>query len=104
MITKDVLESYNMSNVPPHKLNLKINDICFIMRNLNKKEGLTNNTRVRIMYIGKNFVRVCTLNKYPKFFNIPRIRFNVNLPYGLKILDCPKHLIVSWKKGIFYFD
>ena len=88
MITKDVLESYNMSNVPPHKLNLKINDICFIMRNLNKKEGLTNNTRVRIMYIGKNFVRVCTLNKYPKFFNIPRIRFNVNLPYGKSFTMC----------------
>jgi hypothetical protein len=40
------------------------------------------------MFIGKNFVRVCTLNKYPKFFNIPRIRFNVNLPYGKSFTMC----------------
>ena len=53
------------------------------MRNLYKKQGLTNNTRVKIVKIHKYCIRVCTINtKYPKFFNIPRIRFNVKLPYG----------------------
>ena len=89
MITPHVLQSYNESNVPPHKLVLKVNDICFIMRNLNKKEGLTNNTRVRIIKISKYSIRVCTLNtNYPKYFNIPRIRFNVNLPYGTSYTMC----------------
>jgi ribonuclease R len=54
MITKDVLESYNMSNVPPHKLNLKVNDICFIMRNLNKKEGLFYDELNTLNIISKN--------------------------------------------------
>jgi len=83
MITTEVLNEYNVNNVPQHKLIFKVNDICFIMRNLFKKDGLTNNTRVRIVQIHKYIIRVCTLNtKNPKFFNIPRIRFNVNLPYG----------------------
>ena len=52
------------------------------MRNLHKKEGLTNNTRVRILNIRKYTIRVCTINtNNPKYFEIPRIRFNVNLPW-----------------------
>ena len=89
MITTEVLNEYNVNNVPTHKLILKVNDICFIMRNLFKKDGLTNNTRVRIVQIHKYIIRVCTLNtKNPRFFNIPRIRFNVNLPYGKSFTMC----------------
>jgi len=82
MLTPKVLNEYNANNVPPHELKLKVNDICFIMRNLHKKEGLTNNTRVRIVCIRKYTIRVCTINtKIPRFFEIPRIRFNVTLPW-----------------------
>ena len=83
MITKEVLNRYKENNVPVYELILKENDICFIMRNLFKKQGLTNNTRVRIVKINKYSIRVCTINsKYPKFFNVPRINFKVNLCYG----------------------
>ena len=74
MITKEVLESYNKHNVPHHKLKLKVNDICFIMRNLDKKKGLTNNTRVKITELKRFSIRVCTVDtEIPKFFLIPRI-------------------------------
>jgi len=83
MINPQVLNEFNENNVPHHNLKLKVNDICFIMRNLHKKDGLTNNTRVKITKIGRNIIRVCTINReYTKYFNIPRIRFNVKLPYG----------------------
>ena len=36
MITPNVLNRYNNNSVPAHKLVLKENDICFIMRNLFK--------------------------------------------------------------------
>jgi len=82
MITPNILNAYNQNNVPQHELKLKINDICFIMRNLHKKEGLTNNTRVKILKIRKYTIRVCTINtKNPKCFEIPRIRFKVNLKW-----------------------
>ena len=83
MINDDILHKFNKNGVPPHLLKLKEGDICFIMRNLLKKEGLTNNTRVKIIKINNYSVRVCTIDtKIPKFFLIPRIIFKVSLPYG----------------------
>jgi hypothetical protein len=83
MITKEILHRYNKTGVPPHILKLKVGDICFVMRNLLKKEGLTNNTRVRITEIKKYSIRVCTIDTNTiKFFTIPRIPFKVTLPYG----------------------
>ena len=53
------------------------------MRNLLKKEGLTNNTRVKIVSINQYTIKVHTIDtKTPKFFVIPRIIFKVTLPYG----------------------
>ena len=83
MITDEVLHRYNKVGVPRHILKLKVGDICFIMRNLLKKDGLTNNTRVKITEIKKYSIRVCTIDtNIPKFFLIPRIIFKVTLPYG----------------------
>jgi len=82
MLTDDVLNSYNKNGVPPHTLNLKVNDTCIILRNLNKKEGLTNNTRVRIVKITSKCIRVQTITDNNKTFSIPRIRFKFRLPFG----------------------
>jgi len=82
MLTDDVLNSYNKNGVPPHTLKLKINDTCIVLRNLNKKEGLTNNTRVRIIAITTKCVRVQTITEQKKSFSIPRIRFKFRLPFG----------------------
>ena len=86
MISESVLERFQRPGVPHHQLELKKDDICMIMRNLNKKEGLAKNTRVKILDISPYIIRVCTLHPTnPKYFNIPRIRFTVTLPYGRSI-------------------
>jgi hypothetical protein len=86
MIDDNVLEKFQKTGVPHHRLQLKVNDICLILRSLNKKEGLSTNTRVRILHISLYCIRVCTLDPTRrKYFNIPRIRFTVALPYGRSI-------------------
>jgi len=82
MLTNDVLNNYNKNGVPPHVLTLKVNDTCIVLRNLNKKEGLTNNTRVRILHITTKCIRVQTTGVTRKTFSIPRIRFKFRLPFG----------------------
>ena len=71
MLTVDVLNNFNNNGVPPHNLKLKIGDICIVMRNLARKEGLTNNTRVQITKISKFCIRVQTLSAEPKVFLMP---------------------------------
>ena len=86
MISESVLERFQRPGVPHHKLYLKKNDICMVMRTLNRKEGLTKNLRVKILDIQPYMIRVCTLNPTNrKFYNIPRIRFSVTLPYGRSV-------------------
>jgi len=82
MLTDDILNNYNNNGVPPHILNLKVNDTCIVLRNLNKKEGLTNNTRIRILAITSKCIRIQTLGDKKKSFSIPRIRFKFRLPFG----------------------
>ena len=82
MLTEDVLNNYNKNGVPPHVLNLKVNDTCIVLRNLNRKECLTNNCRVRIIAITTKCIRVQTINDNKKTFSLPRIRFKFRLPFG----------------------
>jgi len=82
MLTDEVLNNFNNNGVPPHTLNLKLNDTCIVLRNLNKKEGLTNNTRVRIIAITRKCIRVQTFGENKRSFSIPRIRFKFRLPFG----------------------
>jgi len=82
MLTDEVLNNFNNNGVPPHVLSLKINDTCIVLRNLNKKEGLTNNTRVRVISITPKCVRVQTFGDNKRTFSIPRIRFKFRLPFG----------------------
>ncbi len=83
MMTTEALNSFTKNGCPPHSLKLKVNDICIVLRNLNRREGLTNNTRVRITHLGKFNIRVQTLDpKHPKSFMLSRIRFKFRLPFG----------------------
>ena len=83
MLNEHVLNRLKKNGAPPHILTLKVGDICFIMRNLLKKEGLTNNTRVKIIDIKKYSIKVHTIDTpVPKVFIEPRIIFKVTLPYG----------------------
>jgi len=64
MLTEEILNAFNNHSSPPHKLNLKIGDICIILRNIAKREGLTNNTRVRILKIQQYCISVKFISKF----------------------------------------
>ena len=52
---------YNTNGVPNHKLMLKKNDICLLVRTLSKGEKLSTNTKVRVVHITQFMIRVQTL-------------------------------------------
>ena len=86
MITPSVMERYDVTGVPSHVLELKVDDICMVMRNIDRKEGLVKNLRVKIVFLGPQAIRVCTLNPVGRrYYNIPRIRFSIKLPYGRSV-------------------
>jgi len=58
MLSKEVLNNFNNNQCPPHKLILKIGDICIITRNIAKKEGLANIARVLIPNIQQYCIQV----------------------------------------------
>jgi hypothetical protein len=83
MMTTEALNSFTRNGCPPHKLLLKVDDICIILRNINKRDGLTNNTRVRILHLDTFNIRVQTLDTVPpKCHVICRIKFNFKIPFG----------------------
>ena len=86
MINESVLERYNVTGVPNNILRFKKDDICMIMRNINRKEGLAKNLRVKIVSMHEHCIRVCTLNPIGRrYYNIPRISFTISLPYGRSV-------------------
>jgi len=82
MLTTEFLNNLNRPGVPPHNLQLAVGDVCIVMRNLNKKDGLTNNRRVVVLSIQRFCVKVQTIGTNPKVFALPRIRFKFRLPRG----------------------
>jgi energy-coupling factor transporter ATP-binding protein EcfA2 len=61
MITEDVMISYTENGSPPHKLYLKANDICILLRPVDNQKGLTNNTRVRILNISRYRIHITNM-------------------------------------------
>jgi len=82
ILTEDACMFYRQNGVPDHRITLKRGDICFVMRTLNRKEKLANNTRVVIVELYDRIIKVATIEEYPRNFVIPRIRFNVKLKFG----------------------
>ncbi|KAI6021559.1 hypothetical protein PISMIDRAFT_97980 [Pisolithus microcarpus 441] len=65
--------------VPPHQLDLKVNAICALQRNLCVDVGLVHNARVRIAAVHRRFVEVQLPNESDTHC-IPRISFNFTPP------------------------
>jgi hypothetical protein len=82
MLTESVLNDFNNNGILPHVLKVKVGDICIILRNLCKSNGLVTNKRVRVLSMSQNTITVQTLDPQPKVSIIPRIRFKFRLPLG----------------------
>jgi len=85
MIDETILHRFSMdeSQAPPHELKLKEDDICILTRAVCKRLKFATNTRVRVVSISPNIVRVQTLgNENVNFVNLPRFYFKVKLPWG----------------------
>jgi ATP-dependent DNA helicase PIF1 len=99
MMTEDILNQFGNNGVPPHNLQLKVGDICIILRNLSVRDGLQNNTRVRITHISKYKIRVQTIEERPRSSTLPRIMFIFKLPfmqsYTISRLQFPLRLAYS---------
>ena len=61
MLTEEILHNFNNAGCLPHLLNLKRNDVCILLRDLDKSAGLTNNRRVQILAISRFVIKVKTL-------------------------------------------
>jgi ATP-dependent DNA helicase PIF1 len=82
MVSDDLLHKFTSTGVPHHNLQLKVDDICLVVRTISKADKLSTNTRVQITRISPYVIRVKTLGPRPTFHSIPRIRFKLKLPYG----------------------
>lgn len=81
MITTEVMSRFDESGCPSHQLKLKRNDICIVLRNLSKRNGVANNVRVRILHINFHSIVAETLTEPVRQFVLPRIRFKIGLKY-----------------------
>jgi ATP-dependent DNA helicase PIF1 len=82
MITDEVMNKFNENGKPPHILNLKINDICILLRHVDNEKGLTSNTRVRIVNIYANSIIIQTLDpQNPITASLCRFIFYLKLPF-----------------------
>ncbi|GBM60847.1 hypothetical protein AVEN_179003-1 [Araneus ventricosus] len=85
----EFLHDLTPSGMPPHVLMLKKGVIVLLLRNLNPKQGLCNDTRLLITGLHENFISakiVSECNRGGVVF-LPRIELapsDVNLPFVLK--------------------
>ena len=83
MITDHVMNTYTENGSPPHELDLKVGDICILLRNVDVTRGLTSNTRVKILSVSIFRINVCTINTdHPITASLCRFKFELTLPFG----------------------
>ena len=97
MYPLEFLNSLTPSGMPPHKLNLKLNSVVMLLRNLSLKDGLCNGTRLIVRRLHTNVCdcEVLTGVRKGERVLIPRIVFapdDTNLPFKLKRVQFPLRL------------
>lgn len=75
--TPDYLAMLSHPNTPPHRLDLKVNAICAVQRNISVEKGLVRNARVRITALHNRFVEV-QIPQTGEIHCLPRITFSFN--------------------------
>ena len=97
MYPLEFLNSLTPSGMPPHKLNLKLNSVVMLLRNLSLKDGLCNGTRLIVRRLHNNVCdcEVLTGVRKGERVLIPRIVFaldDTNLPFKLNRVQFPLRL------------
>jgi hypothetical protein len=99
LLNCELIQQFNKSNVPLHKLTLKVNDICFLTKTISRKDGLVNNARVKIVALNEFNIGVQTLEgakyeyvlgrsvhffrmSYGQSFEVERRQFPLRLAYA----------------------
>jgi len=72
----DFLDNLYESGVPPHKLVLRVGDVAYITRTIDKQKQLVTNARVKIVSVGNRQIGVQLMNNPNQtVLAIPRIPF-----------------------------
>jgi len=78
--------------MPPHRLNIKVNSVCRLLRNISIERGLVKNVRVVVVHLGNHLITVRILRNDNAPLTeaddllIPRINFTADLPSGYTLL------------------
>ncbi len=96
-LTQEFLQGLNFGGFPPHELKLKVGAQVMVLRNLNRKAGLLNGTRLRIIHLFERAVAgvIITEGQFKgKNVIVPRIPLLINteLPYSLIRRQLPLRL------------
>lgn len=87
----EVIHAQTPSGMPPHVLNLKVDSVIILMRNISIRLGLTNGTRMRVFRLHANLIEAeCIKTKQRAF--IPRIPLSSEMdgfPFKLWRLQFP---------------
>lgn len=96
----EFLNSLTPSGMPPHRLNLKVNAVVMLLRNLSLRQGLCNGTRLRVTHLHSNCIQATILTgaSHGNTVLIPRIKLapsDTNLPFMLERHQLPLQLAYS---------
>ena len=96
----EFLNSITPTGMPPHKLNLKINCMVMLLRNLCSKKGLCNGVRLKVLDIHTSVLHceILTGTHAGKQVLIPKLKLapsDLNLPFTLQRIQFPVRLSYS---------
>lgn len=81
ILTPETLHFCDASDVPLHELTLKVGDLCILLHNIDKSQGLTNNQRVIIRELNERSVVISIANDpRAQVHYIARLNFRLTIP------------------------
>ena len=90
-LTDTSIHSQTTSGMPPHVLNIKMNSVIILLRNINIRLGLCNGTRMRVIRLHENFIEAECIKTSTRAF-IPRMPLTSeldNFPFSLRRFQFP---------------